>query len=171
MKRGKRSEMPRSSTYAHHQAPVSPRFSNDSCKEGKAYQTLRGRVDRTETEVRREHLPDDLGLEPDVGLRAADLDVPARRGHLEWLERRGVRLERLVAEPGADLADRLVLLRVGVVTREQERAVDVRALALAVVGAYDDEVERVADAREVVFLELWIQFSYKMCMGSRENRL
>lgn len=82
-----------------------------------------------------------------------------------------MRLERLVAEPGADLADRLVLLGVCVVTREQERAVDVRALALAVVGAYDDEVERVADAREVVFLELWIQFSYKMCMGSRENRL
>lgn len=63
-----------------------------------------------------------------------------------------MRLQRLLAEPGADLAYRLVLLGVGVVAREQERAVDVRPLALAVVRADDDEVERIADAREVVFL-------------------
>ena len=66
-----------------------------------------------------------------------------------------MRLERLLGEPGADLADRLVLLPVGVVAREQERPVDVRPLALAVVAPDDDEVERVADAGEVVFLELW----------------
>ena len=73
-------------------------------------------------------------------------------------------LQRLLAEPGADLTYRLVLLRVGVVAREQERAVDVRALALAVVRPDDDEVERVADPGEVVFLELRIRgvcVSYK----------
>ena len=68
-----------------------------------------------------------------------------------------MRLQRLLAEPGADLAYRLILLCVRVVAREQERAVDVRALALAVVRADDDEVERVADAGEVVFLELRIR--------------
>lgn len=65
-----------------------------------------------------------------------------------------MRLQRFVAESGADFADRLVLLRIRVVAREQERAVDVRTLALAVVRADDDEVERVANAREVILLEL-----------------
>ena len=54
----------------------------------------------------------------------------------------------------ADVAHRLVVLARGVVAREQEGAVHARALALAVVGADDDEVERVADAGEVVLFDL-----------------
>ena len=65
-----------------------------------------------------------------------------------------MRLERIVREAGADLADHLVRAAVGVVACEVERAVHVGALALAVVAADDDEVERVADALQVVLLEL-----------------
>ena len=65
-----------------------------------------------------------------------------------------MRLQRLVAEPGPDLADRLILLRVCVMAREQEHAVHVRALAFAVERADDNEIERIPDAREVVLLEL-----------------
>lgn len=63
-------------------------------------------------------------------------------------------LEVLVAEPGTDLADRLVALAVVVLAGEVEGAVDVETLALAVVCADDDQVERVADAGEVVLLQL-----------------
>lgn len=70
------------------------------------------------------------------------------------LERLVMLLERLVRESCPDLADHLVRAALGVEAGEVERAVDVRALALAVVAADDDEVERVADALEVVLLEL-----------------
>jgi hypothetical protein len=63
-------------------------------------------------------------------------------------------LEHGLAEPRADVAYCLVRVGAWVVARQQERAVDGCALALAVVGAEDDQVERVADAREVVFLDL-----------------
>jgi hypothetical protein len=118
------------------------------------YEAHRGRVDRAQTQVRRENLPYDLGLEPHVGPRAAGLDVAARRDELERLQHGVVRRERFLGKARANLADRLELLAVGVVAREQERAVDRRTLALAVVAADDDEVERVADAREVVFFYL-----------------
>ena len=80
--------------------------------------------------------------------------VEGEKGVDARLERVPVRLERLVREARADLADHLVRAAVGVVAREVERAVDVGALALAVVAADDDEVERVADALQVVLLEL-----------------
>jgi len=55
-----------------------------------------------------------------------------------WLQGLGVRLEDLVAETGADLADCLVFLGVRVVAGEEVGAVDGGALAAAVEGAYDD---------------------------------
>ena len=76
-------------------------------------------------------------------------------------------LKRLLAETCPNLAYRLILLCVRVVAREQERAVDVRALALTVVRADDDEVERVADAGEVVFLELRIRSASVMMQWDR----
>lgn len=116
---------------------------------------MRGGINRTEGEVGSEDLPDDLGLEPDVGLCAADLDVAARPAReLERVQLVVELLQELLAEASADLADRLVVLAVGVVACEQERAVPVRALALAVVRADDDQVERVAYAGQVVLLQL-----------------
>lgn len=55
-----------------------------------------------------------------------------------WLQGLGVRLEDLVAETGADLADCLVFLGVRVVAGEEVGAVDGGAFAAAVEGAYDD---------------------------------
>ena len=55
-------------------------------------------------------------------------------------------LEHGLAEAGADVAHRLKGLGGGVVAGEQKGTVHGGALALAVVGAQDDEVERVADA-------------------------
>lgn len=65
-------------------------------------------------------------------------------------------LQRLVTESSTNLADRLVALRLLVEAGEVERAVDARTLAGAEVGSDDDEVEGIADAREVVLLELWV---------------
>lgn len=59
-----------------------------------------------------------------------------------------------LGETGADVADGLVGLRRGVVAGEQEGPVHGGALAFAEVGAEHDEVERVADAAEVVFFDL-----------------
>ena len=118
------------------------------------YQSLSRGVNRAQTQVRRKDLPYDLGLKPNVRLRAPNLDVPAWSLHLQRLERLIMRLKRLVAEAGADLTNGLILLRVGVVTSEQERAVDVCTLALAIVSADDHEIERVAYTRKVVLLEL-----------------
>ena len=59
-------------------------------------------------------------------------------------------LERGLGEARPDPGDGLVRLRGGVVDREQEGAEDARALAAAVPGAEDDDVEGVADAVEVV---------------------
>ena len=55
-------------------------------------------------------------------------------------------LEDFVGETGADVADGFVAVGAGVVARQQEGAEDGGALAFAVVGAEDDEVERVAYA-------------------------
>lgn len=63
-------------------------------------------------------------------------------------------LEDGLGEAGADVADGLVALRRRVVAGEQEGAVDGGALALAEVSAQHDEVERVADAAEVVLFDL-----------------
>jgi hypothetical protein len=47
-------------------------------------------------------------------------------------------LQRLVREAGANLADRLIRLRLVVEAREMERAVDSRAFACTEIGADDD---------------------------------
>ena len=52
-----------------------------------------------------------------------------------------MRLQHLLAESGANLADGLILLCVGVKTREEECSVNVRALAFAVVPTDDNKVE------------------------------
>lgn len=65
-----------------------------------------------------------------------------------------VLLEDFIREACPDLADRLVAFRFRVVARQKEGTVDIGALALAVVGADDDEVERVTDVVEVVLFEL-----------------
>lgn len=57
-------------------------------------------------------------------------------------------------EAGADVADGFVGVGSGVVAGEEEGAEDGGAFAFAVVGAEDDEVEGVAYAGEVVFLDL-----------------
>lgn len=118
------------------------------------HQTLRGRVDGTQTEIRSEDLPYNLRLKPYVRFRASDLDVAARGLYLKRFEALVVRLQRFVAEPGADLANSLVLLGVRVIAREEKRAIDVCPLALAVVPTDHNKVERVADAREIILLEL-----------------
>lgn len=69
-----------------------------------------------------------------------------------------MRLQHLLAEPGADLADGLIFLGVGVTTGEEERSVDVRALAFAVVPPNDNEVEGIANTSKVVFLQLYVVF-------------
>lgn len=114
-------------------------------------------VPRAERQVRRLDLPDILGLEPDVGLVLPAGAVRVKRlGPVDDdLGERGVQLlEHGLAEPRANVAHCLVRVRARVVAGQQERAVDGCALALAVVRAEDDQVERVADAREVVFLDL-----------------
>lgn len=63
-------------------------------------------------------------------------------------------LECLIGEARSDLADQLVRAALGVVASQMESAVDVRALALAVVSADNDEIERIADTLQVVLLEL-----------------
>lgn len=62
-------------------------------------------------------------------------------------------VEVFVGEAGADVADGFVCLFGGVVAGEEVGAVFRGAFALAVVGAYYDEIEGVADAREVVFFD------------------
>lgn len=63
-------------------------------------------------------------------------------------------LQCLIGEARSDLADELVRAALGVVASQMESAVDVRALALAVVSADNDEIERIADTLQVVLLEL-----------------
>lgn len=63
-------------------------------------------------------------------------------------------LQHLLTESGTDLADGLILFGVGVKTSEQERSIDVRALAFAVVPTNDNEVERITNTSEVVLLQL-----------------
>ena len=130
--RGNRSEIPRSSTYIRDVVS-----STTEQVKASAYQSHRCRIHGAQTQIRCKHLPHYLGLEPHVRLCAARLDVPASLGELERLEHGVMRREHLLAEPRADLADRLEYLAVGVVAGEQERAVDVRALALSVVAPDD----------------------------------
>ena len=114
-------------------------------------------VPRAERQVGRLDLPDIARLEPDVGLV-----LPARAVRVEGLgavdddlrERTVQLLEHGLAEARADVANCFVRVGAGIVAGQQKGAVDGRALALAVVGAEDDQVEGVANAGEVIFLDL-----------------
>lgn len=63
-------------------------------------------------------------------------------------------LQVFITKPGAQLAQRLVGLRRGLARRGQEAPVRVAPLAAPEVRADDDHVYGVADAVEVVFLQL-----------------
>lgn len=115
---------------------------------------MRCSIHRTETQVRRQHLPDDFRLEPYIRLRAAHLEIAPVRLNLERLERLVKRQKNLVGKSRPDLAYCLEVLRIRVVACEQKRAVYVRALSFAVICADDDQVERVAHAAQVVLFEL-----------------
>lgn len=114
-------------------------------------------VPRTQRQISRLDLPDEAGLEPDVRLVLGHgaVGVKGFRPIDGVLGEQGVQfLEDDLGEAGADVADGLVGLRRRVVAGQQEGAVDGGALALAEVGAEHDEVERVADAAEVVLFDL-----------------
>ena len=59
-----------------------------------------------------------------------------------------------VGEAGADVADSFKGLGGGVVAGEKEGAVDGGSFAFAVISAQNDKIEGVANAGEVVFLDL-----------------
>ena len=116
-------------------------------------------VSGAERQIRRLDLPDEAGFEPDVRLIlvAGRVGVEGFRSvdDVIGLAELGVELfEDGVGEAGADVADGFKGLGGGVVAGEKEGAVDGGAFAFAIVGAEDDEVEGVADAGEVVFLDL-----------------
>lgn len=111
-------------------------------------------IHRAQTQIGRKDLPDDLGLEPHVRFCAPGLDVTPHRLNLERFERFIELREHFLGETRTDLADRLKVLRVRVVACQEECAVYCCPLALAMICANDDEIERVADTCQVVLLEL-----------------
>lgn len=132
MNRGKRSEIPLASIWRQLSEPGT-------------HKTMCSSVHWAEGQVGRQHLPDHLGLKPHIRLRAADLDVSAwSTCQFERVEFVVELLQDLLGEASTDLADGLEVLRVGIVAGEKEGTVPVCALALAVVGAYHYQVERVA---------------------------
>lgn len=70
------------------------------------------------------------------------------------LQRLGERLQVIVGEPRADLAQRLELLGVGVVAGQQEAAEGARALAAPAVAAQHGRVDGIPHALQVVLLQL-----------------
>jgi hypothetical protein len=81
--RGNRSEIPRSSiseSLDQHTGTSMIRLFIET------YQALRCRVDWAQAKVRREHLPNHLGLEPHIRLCSAHLEVPACFLHFERLQ-------------------------------------------------------------------------------------
>lgn len=117
------------------------------------HQSFRGRVHRRQREIRSEDLPQHLGFEEDVGLGFSDI-VVGLLAALQWVQEFVVAVEHLFGETGSDLGDGLVGLGLWVVAGEEECTVDRRSLASSVVSTDDDQVEGVADASEVVLLEL-----------------
>lgn len=116
-----------------------------------------GLVARAEGEVGGEDLPDVAGLEPDVGLVLVDGGVVVERfGSVDGDcgELLVEIFEDLLGEAGADVADSFVSVVVWVVAGEKKGAVDGGSFTLAVVGAEDDEIERVTYASEIILLDL-----------------
>lgn len=81
------------------------------------------------------------------------------------LEGPGESLQVRVGEAGADFAERLELLGVGVVAGQQEPPEDAGALAAAPVPAHHHRVDGVSHAVQVVLLELpEKRFNYKFAL-------
>lgn len=126
----------------------------DALAAGVAEGVAPGLVAGAEGQVGRLDLPDEAGLEPDVRLVLGDGGVGVERfGPVDDAGREaGVQaLEHGLGEAGADVAHRFVDLLGAVVACEQEGAVHGGALPPAEIGPQHDEVERVADAGQVVF--------------------
>ena len=115
-----------------------------------------GFIPRTERQVRRLDFPHKARLEPDIRLILGNRGMCVKR--LRFLDgdvaELGVKLfENGFREAGSDVAHRFVDLLAGIVAGEQEGAVNACSLALTVVRSQDDEIERIADAGQVVFFD------------------
>lgn len=119
-----------------------------------AYQAVCSSIHRTQTQIRSQHLPHDLGLKPHIRLGTSDLDIPADVRNLEWSQRFVKLRQNLFRETSTNLADGLEIFRIRVITGEEESAIDVGSFAFAVVPANNDQIQRVADTRQIVFFQL-----------------
>jgi hypothetical protein len=81
--RGNRNEIPRSSISESLDQHIGTSMTRLFIE---TYQALRSRVNRTQAKIRREHLPDHLGLEPHIRLCSAHLDVAAYLVDFEGLQ-------------------------------------------------------------------------------------
>lgn len=123
------------------------------------YCTLCRRINRTQTQVGSQDLPNHLGLEPHVRFRTAPFDVRTTLAQFEGLKRLEVRFENFFREPCAQFTHGLKFLGVGIVASEKEGSVHGRSFAFAIVPAHNDEIERISNAFEVILLQLdGIQF-------------
>ncbi len=116
-----------------------------------------GLVARAEREIGGLDLPDEAGFEPDVGLVLGHGRVGVEG--LGPVDDRVLELGMQVLEHGlgearADVAHRFIHLARGVVASQQEGAVHRGALALAEVRPQHNQVQRVADAGQVILFHL-----------------
>lgn len=65
-------------------------------------------------------------------------------------------LQGFFAKSSTKLADSLELFRVSVVAGKEKSSINICPFAFAIVTANDDEVQRIPNPSEVVFLELLI---------------
>ena len=66
-------------------------------------------------------------------------------------------LQHFFAETGADLADRLIGFSFCVIARQEECAIYVSALSFPVVTPDNNEIQRVANAGEIILFHLFIE--------------
>ena len=149
-KRGKRRDIPRSSTFDS----AKNRSVDEVGLGSTTHQSLRSSIHGTQAQIRCEYFPDNLGLEPHIRLSPTDFHVPTDLGQLKRSERLVVGLKGFLAKAGTDFADRLVFLRVTVIARQKECPIDICSFALAIVSPDDDKIEGIADASKIVLLDL-----------------
>src|SRR5438552_7284503 len=113
----------------------------------------RAGVDRAHRDLRAPHFEDRLRFEPDVGF---ELRVDAGRPAVPSLPLEPVRkrVQRLVIEAGAELARRAEDVGDVIVRGHEQGAVRPGAFPSARERSDHDEVDRVAERRTVLFLEL-----------------
>ena len=122
------------------------------------HQTLSRGVYWTQAQISCKHLPYNFRFEPDIRLCTTNFNVTSGLIHLQRLQCLVVSLKCLITKPCANLAYRLILLGVRIITRKQERPIDIRPLAFAIVGAYDGKVKRITNASQVILLKLHENF-------------